>query len=161
MPGHGGFIQPGNTVLYGPRDSLFEICNNTGETVQIALIYQHYWRAGEPPTWPAKGWFIYRPNDCSTVAVNGLFGVMSVMWENDRGDLVPYYNGDRRLDDVTVTNSEAKLFATEHLCLGAAPFDQYRDNFSDYFECREGETEVPFSIIFKQGGKESFTLTLS
>lgn len=154
------FIQPGTTVLHGPRDGLFRVCNSTGETLQLAFIYQHYWKFGEPPTWPAKGWFIFENDQCSNIGVNGFFGVMSVMSENENGEIVPYYNGTTPLEDITVRGGQAEIFATENLCLGEAPFSESRDDFDEYRKCSDDQERVPFSIIFNQEDPHTFTLTL-
>ncbi len=154
------FLQPGSRLIYGPQDTLFRLCNRSGKTLQIALIYKHYWRAGEPPSWPAKGWFVYKPGDCSIVGHNGLSGVMSVMSFNKNGDLVPYYTGGPSINEVSISQNSSTQIEPEYLCLGEAPFDEYRDTFKQYYNCKKGHIKIPFNVLFRQGGGSSFTLSL-
>ena len=126
----------------------------------LAFVYENIWKIGEQPTWPAKGWFQLSRGDCSDFAVNGLFGVMSVMYEKN-GTLQAYYSGNEiGLEDVVLYNGQSKQISPEYLCLGAAPFSGYEDHYPDYYNCSEGQEKIPFQIVFDANGNEHFTLTL-
>lgn len=140
----------------------FEICNRTKKTLRIALVYKHYWKFGKPPSWPAKGWFEYSPGKCVDVAVNNLFGVMSVVEVAKNGKLIPFYQtkNEKSLDEVVVYNNEVRKFKTEYFCIGKPPFKGSKKNISDYFKCSKNQEKIPFNIIFNHGSGESFTLNL-
>ncbi len=157
---YAGFLKQGVRVLLGRYDTVFKVCNRTDETLQIAIIYEHHWKRGEPSTWPAKGWFVRSPGECSDFAVNNLIGVMSVVRVTKDGKLKPYSTGSTPFKDTSVYNNEAKWFATEYFCIGEAPFEEYRDNLGDYQKCKKGQTKIPFNLMFKHGGGKHYTLNI-
>lgn len=159
-----GLLQPGETVILGRNDTMFKVCNRTKDTLQIAIIYKHHWKYGEPATWPAKGWFIYSPGECANVAVNTFFGIMSVVRVTKDGKLEPYFSvkaTEVSLKEVRVDYNEVKKFATEYFCTGKAPFDEYRDKIIDYRKCDKGQIKIPFNVMFSHGGGKHFTFSIN
>ena len=155
------FIREGETVIYGRSDTVFKVCNRAGRTLFLALVYRNVWKFGEEPTWPAKGWFQLNRGGCHSVAVNGLMGVMSVMYKDSSGQLQPHYSGgSTALADATLNNGQSKLIKTEYLCIGEAPYSGYKDHYRQYYDCDADDEKVPFQIVFDAYGNRSYTLTL-
>jgi len=124
------------------------------------MVYQNNWKYGEPPTWPAKGWFEYSPGECTSVATNNFFGILSVVRSVKGKKLKPAFFGKRPVEDVVLSHNQSMAFDPAYLCLGQAPFDGYKDELTDYQKCDKGEQLVPFSIMFNHGGGDHFTLDL-
>ena len=157
-----GFIKDGVTVIYGRGDTVFKVCNRSDKRLFLAFVYRHVWKFGEEPTWPAKGWYQLDRGSCNDVAVNGLMGVMSVMYEDGSGNRQPYYSGgSTRLADSRIGNGQSELIKTEYLCIGDSPFDGYKDKYPDYYTCEESAEKIPFQVVFDAYGNSDFTLTLN
>ena len=159
-----GFVRDGTTVIYGRGDTIFKVCNHSDRQLHLAFVYEHIWKLGEDPTWPVKGWYSLSRTDCKDVAVNGLVGVMSVMYKDSSGDLQPYYRDDDsnpRLANSTVRDGQSELIQTEYLCIGEGPYEGYKDNYPEYYECDNKDEKVPFQVVFNAFGRNDFTLTLN
>lgn len=157
-----GFMKPGVRYMLSNRDYIFEVCNHSGQPLSYAIIYKNYWKWGEPPTWPAKGWFRLARGGCENVAINGLFGVMSVMTD----DLKPYFsNGTDSLKNVETSGNQVKKFKAEYFCIGKKIDDAfketYRDDLYDYRKCAKGQGKIPFNVIFNIKGDRNYTLNLN
>lgn len=153
------FLKEGQRIIFGRGDTKFEVCNFTGKKLWVAYLYENV--TVRPSTFVPKGWFEYEHGSCTLIAINGLFGVMSVQRKNKDGELVPYYaDGDISLAETQVGYSQVQRFVSEDFCIGEAPFSGYRDNAREWLECKENEKTVPFNIIFKQGGNKNYTLNL-
>ena len=158
---HTKFLGEDATVLVGPGDAIFKVCNQSDKTLFLAFVYRHVWKLGEPPTWPVKGWFQLNRSGCQNFAVNGLTGVMSVMYKDSAGVLQPFYKGgDTALIDAAVSNGDSTQIVPELLCLDEPPYSGYRDRFTEYYECGADTDQVPFQILFNAGNNSHFTLTL-
>lgn len=156
------FIREGETVLYGRSDTIFKVCNKAQRTLYLALVYRNVWKFGEDPTWPAKGWFQVDRGGCHSIAVNGLLGVMSVMYKDSAGDLLPHYgSGKTALADAQVGEGQSKKIKTEYLCVGNAPFSGYKNRYREYYDCASDGVKVPFQILFNAYGNRSYTLSIN
>lgn len=146
--------------LLSAHTSILEICNRTGHEVQLAMIFEHHWKRGKPPTFPAKGWYSYSPGECGNLYFGKIFGIMSIMRKSDDGTLVSMYGNDVPIGDIQVGIDSMAQFSVEEFCLDDASISGYRNSIWDYSECRKGETKYPFSVMFSSGNGGTYTIVL-